>query len=87
MGDPGRENETTDLEILRIGLIVPAPFFTSSQVANEVGMSQQGAHYRLTKLEEDGLIRSKKAGNARAWWLTYEGKQFVANRMLKSRED
>jgi predicted transcriptional regulator len=87
MGQPGREAETTDLEILRVGLLVPEPFFTSSDVAEEIEMSQQGAHYRLTQLQDDGLIESKKAGNARAWWLTYEGKKFVADELLDSRGD
>lgn len=34
-----------------------------------VGMTRQGADYRLRKLREEGRVRSKKAGRELIWML------------------
>lgn len=40
---------------------------TTTDVAESVGCSQQVAHYRLEKLEEEGKVTSRKIGRARVW--------------------
>ncbi|AEM58713.1 hypothetical protein EGO51_18845 [Haloarcula hispanica] len=42
-----------------------------------VGISQQAASKRLSRLEEERLIESDKIGNARAWWLTDNGRRYL----------
>ncbi len=44
----------------------------TSEVAEAVGVTRQGADYRLRKLEEDGLVRSKMVGNSLVWFVNEE---------------
>lgn len=37
------------------------------EVAEAVGVTRQGADARLRKLEDEGLVESKKIGNSLAW--------------------
>lgn len=46
------------------------PFMTAGEVAEAVGISRQGANYRLNRLEERGVVSRKKTGaRAVGWWL------------------
>lgn len=45
---------------------------TSTEVAEEVGCARQNADYRLSRLEEEGKVRSKKAGPSTIWMLADE---------------
>jgi predicted transcriptional regulator len=40
---------------------------STSEVADEVGCSRRNADVRLRRLEEDGLVESKMAGNSLIW--------------------
>lgn len=42
---------------------------STKEVANAVGVTRQGADYRLRELEEDGKVRSKMVGNSLVWML------------------
>lgn len=42
------------------------------EVAEEVGVTRQGADYRLRQLEESGHVRSKKVGRELVWMLPEE---------------
>lgn len=44
----------------------------TSEVAEAVSVTRQGADYRLRQLEEDGLVRSKMAGNSLVWFVVDE---------------
>lgn len=39
------------------------------EVAEAVGVTRQGADYRLKRLEDKGLVRSKKIGRELVWML------------------
>lgn len=45
----------------------------TSEVADAVGVTRQGADYRLRQLEEEGKVRSKMVGNSLVWMLAVEG--------------
>lgn len=45
---------------------------STSEVAEAVGVSRQGADWRLRKIEENGDVHSKKIG-ASLVWFTSEG--------------
>lgn len=45
---------------------------STSEVAEAVGVTRQGADYRLRQLEEEGKVRSKLAGNSLVWMLGEE---------------
>jgi len=42
----------------------------TQEVANELGCAYRTAHAKLTELEENGEITSRKVGNAKLWQLT-----------------
>ena len=72
----GRPPETSDGEYLRLIDTAAGPAVFTSEIAEAVGVSQQGAFARLSALRDDGLVDSKK-GNERIWWLTETGKRQV----------
>lgn len=42
---------------------------STKEVADAVGVTRQGADYRLRELEDDGRVRSKMVGNSLVWML------------------
>lgn len=46
---------------------------STKEVADAVGVTRQGADYRLRQLEEMGKVTSKKIGNSLAWRLVANG--------------
>jgi len=45
---------------------------STSEVADAVGVTRQGADYRLRQLEEVGKVTSKMVGNSLVWMLPEE---------------
>lgn len=43
------------------------PRATTPDIAGAVGMTPQGAGYRLRQLEEEGRVRSEKIGTTNVW--------------------
>lgn len=41
---------------------------STRDVAEEVGVTRQGADYRLRKLESEEKVRSERIGNSLAWF-------------------
>lgn len=73
---PGPKPDVPDSELLRLIASAPDPVVTSTELAEALDMSQQGAYNRLRSLEEDGYVRSRKVGaSARVWWITDVGRQ------------
>jgi hypothetical protein len=48
---------------------------TTTEVEEEVGCAYRTAHAKLSELEEDGRITSRKVGNARLWSVVEDGDQ------------
>jgi predicted ArsR family transcriptional regulator len=46
---------------------------STKEVADAVGVTRQGADYRLRKLEEDGKVESKMVGNSLVWMVAGGG--------------
>jgi predicted transcriptional regulator len=71
----GRRPTISDEEILAHIRDAPAPFLFSTELAELIDMSQQGAFSRLQDLEQAGLVCGKTSpgGGARAWWLSTAG--------------
>ena len=65
----GRPEDTTDNEILDFFRESGDLVFSTGEVADALSYSQPGMFKRLTKLEEDGKVESKKLGGTKAWWL------------------
>lgn len=64
-----------DAEYLEAMLLHPDPVLTAPELADRLGVTQQAAHKKLSRLYENGFVEKKDAGsNAVVWWLTPEGK-------------
>jgi len=79
MTGSGRKKTVSDVEILREFAICEAPFMHPTELTEPMDMSRQGVYKRLKKLEDDGLLNSKKTGQTRNWWLTDEGRRYVSS--------
>ncbi|WP_338738399.1 FaeA/PapI family transcriptional regulator [Haloplanus salilacus] len=44
----------------------------TSEIADSVGVTRQGADYRLRQLEDEGKVQSKMVGNSLVWMLVDE---------------
>lgn len=67
---------STDARYLRAFVHHPDPVLTATEVADELNVTQQAAHSKLTNLQSRGLLRSKKTGSrSRAWWITTDGRE------------
>lgn len=73
----GRRPETSDREILRIFDERGEHVLSTVEVSDILSYTQGGTYKRLTKLESAGVLNSKSLGNANAWWITSEGKDFL----------
>lgn len=74
----GRKETVSDAEILRIFYRCSDPFLTTSEVAEQLEFSLEGARKRLYALEEDGYLEYKKVGNSPAFWLTEQGEHWMS---------
>jgi len=71
------EAEWRESDLRYLGAVAesPDPIVTSTEVADKVGVTQQGAYEKLSDMQDRNLIRSKKVGaHARVWWLTIQGR-------------
>lgn len=76
MGDkPGPDPTAKPGEILRILKLAYPPALGTTDIADEIGISQQATQKHLRRLEGDGFIESRKVGRAKIWWLTDEGEK------------
>ncbi|WP_240936914.1 winged helix-turn-helix domain-containing protein [Halomicrobium mukohataei] len=80
MGERGRKKTVSDVEILRQFALEPAPFMHPTELTETLDMSRQGVYKRLKDLEEQGLLKSKKAADTRNWWITDEGRRYLSEK-------
>jgi DNA-binding IclR family transcriptional regulator len=75
----GRPKTVSDAEIMRHFRESDAPFLFTTELAELINMSQQGAYNRLQELESAGYVKSKSMSqkSSRAWWLTPAGHEFL----------
>lgn len=45
---------------------------STKEIAEAVGVTRQGADYRLRQLEEEGLVKHKMVGNSLVWMVSGE---------------
>jgi predicted transcriptional regulator len=69
----GREKQVSDNELLAAVALSSDPVVSTGEVADFFGMTTQGIGNRLRKLNDEELLRTKKAGNARIWWISEIG--------------
>lgn len=62
--------EAFDSELAQVFRESDDPVLTAVEVADELGISQQAAHARLSRAHEQGTIERKKTGaRSVVWWV------------------
>lgn len=74
----GREETVKDSEILQIFVETEDPVLFTGEVADQIGFSNQGTLPRLHDLADRELLDSKDGGRSIVWWITDEGREFLA---------
>lgn len=75
----GRKPQTTDREILKAIALSPHPVVVTSELTDELEMTRQGIHRRLEDLEGKGYVESAMKAASRVWWLTDDGRKYLAS--------
>ena len=66
---PGRPTDISDEEILAVFRSSSDPVLTTKEVASQFDITHRGVRDRLEKLDDQGVIESKKVGaRAKVWW-------------------
>ncbi|RDZ64212.1 hypothetical protein C5B90_14070 [Haloferax sp. Atlit-12N] len=66
---PGRRPTVTDEEILSVFVDASDPVLMADEVAAELPIGRRGVYERLRKLEDKGVLKSKKTGaRSTVWW-------------------
>lgn len=79
MSKRGRKPTVSDEDILREFMLSPAPFLHPVELTEKLDMSRHGVYNRLTDLQDEGMLDSKKTGGTRNFWITEKGRKYVAN--------
>jgi len=67
-----------DGDILSVIVDHADPCVTAVEITEQFGFSQQAAHWRLSKLADEGKVARKKTGaRAVGWWIP--GDYFIAS--------
>lgn len=78
MPTPGPDPSVTDEELLRAISDAYAPAQGTSYVADQVNIDRRVADNHLRRLWDEGLLESEMIGQVRVWWLTDDGRQYIA---------
>lgn len=65
------------MEYLQLFLETDDPALFTTEVSDLLGVSQQGAYGRLKELHAKGYVGTKSTENARVWWITHAGRDYV----------
>jgi len=79
MSPPGPDPSVSDKEILSAIRDAYPPAISSSDIADAVDLSQQATSRHLKRLRENGYVADDKVGPARIWWLTDQGRRYLAS--------
>ncbi len=74
----GPDPDIPDERLLFEIMFARGPAVFTSEVEQELDLSRQRINERLTSLEEEDLLVSKKASGRRLWWITEAGKAQAA---------
>jgi len=73
----GRPPDVSDREILKAVKMTFGPA-TAGEVADQIDLKNSGTNKRLNDLVGRGLLHDKAVGaNAKVYWLTDKGEQFI----------
>lgn len=74
----GRKPRVSDSEILEVFAASSDPVLSAKEVSEEIDIGERGTYQRLEELRDRNLVEDKKIGQARAWWITDAGRDFLS---------
>ncbi|NHN63685.1 winged helix-turn-helix transcriptional regulator [Haloarcula sp. JP-Z28] len=74
---PGPDPTADRESILEALVLAYSPVLGTSDIAERTGVSRQAVDQRLRRMEEDGLVDTRKIGRARVWWITNKGRTYL----------
>lgn len=77
----GRGKRESDDAVLRQFEADDDPVYSAAQIAEGLSIDKAAVDKRLREFETAGLVASKKVGPSRAWWLTDEGRAYLAGEL------
>lgn len=69
----GRKPAVTDEDILEVFKQSTDPFLATSEVAEQIKITERGTRNRLDHLHEDGELNRKQIGKPHLYWLPTDG--------------
>lgn len=75
MSKRGPEPDISDERLIFEIILTRGPAAFASEIEENIELSRQRITKRLSGLEDDGLVVSKKASGRRLWWVTDSGKK------------
>jgi len=69
----GRNRTVTDEQILEVFEDSADPFLATSEVAEQIELTERGTYNRLDGLHEDGELNRKQIGKPHLYWLPTDG--------------
>jgi predicted transcriptional regulator len=76
---PGPEASDKDVEIVRYVHMRPEPFATARDIEKHTDVGYKQTPNRMNQLVEKGLLKVKKVGTTKVYWLSDEGKEALAD--------
>jgi len=74
-GSGGRPDVVEDLDVLELLEWCEDPVMSAPELAEETRIGDRGMYKKLRRMQDDGLVDSKKMGRARVWWITDLGRE------------
>jgi len=76
----GPDRKVSDERILLEFVLSSDPVYTASEFEDRFPLTRQQISSRLNEMQDKGYVTSKMASGRRFWWITDEGREFVADR-------
>lgn len=77
----GRPEDVDDETILRVVSRKSNPVSFTGEVAEELPIKNRQASNRLRTLVDNGLVDRKKWKNLTVWWITEQGRAYLAGEL------
>ena len=69
MGIADNGQKVSDGELLQAVQDHPDPVVSNIELADEIPITSTRINQRLTRMESKGLVKSKRFGSGKAWWV------------------